>query len=120
MEKEIQIIRVVPFVKEEIKDKKGKKYISYKDNLTSVELRKMSCEPKIFEIVADGVYDLYDTPLTFKGTGLKLRLCYLFDSLTPEEQAKFFDRSEVISIVIKDNTKDKTKNTPKKKVRERK
>lgn len=120
MEKEIQTIRVVPFVKEAIKEKKGKKYISYNDNLTSTELKKMSCEPKIFELIADGIYDLYDTPLTFKGSGLRLRLCYLYDELNEEEKEKFFERSETISIIIKDNKKEETKTTPKKRVKERK
>lgn len=120
MEMEIQTIRVVPFVKEQVKEKKGKKYVCHDDNLTSAEHRNMSCEPKIFELVSDGVYDLLDMPLTFKGCGLKLRLCYLFDDLTEEEQEKYCDRSELVTIIAKNNIKNVEMTTSKKKIRERK
>ena len=120
MEMEIQTIKVVPFVREQIKEKKGRKYVDYEDNLTSTENKNMSCEPKILELVSDGIYDLLDMPLTFKGCGLKLRLCYLFDDLTEEEQEKYNDRSELVTIIAKNNVKKDVMMTSKKRIRERK
>lgn len=115
MEKEVCYTRIVPFVKYETKMKNGKKSEIAIDNLSGDEVKKMSRDPVILEKSED-TYILYETPLRFRGTGLRLRLCYLFDDLTKEEQERFFDRSEVIPTIssrtvsyIEESSKGKTR-----------
>ena len=100
MEEKKYIIRIVPFVKYTTKEKNGKKYEDVTDNLTSHEIRNMSCEPKIFRRKGDLVY-LAEIPLTFKGgTGVKGFLCYVFDELTIEEQERYINRSELFETNV--------------------
>ena len=122
MEKEILNMRIVPFVKEVKKEKKGKIVSVNVDNLSGEEHKRMSCDSKIFELVGDNLYTVCDTPITFKGTGLRLRLCYVYDELTQEEQEKYFDRSEVIATIAKNEVMQQApvKNVPKRRIRERK
>lgn len=123
MEKEISYTRVVPFVRYEKKIKNGKEINVVINNLTSEEIRSMSLkEPKIFETNAEGIYYVSEVPLTYRNTGLRGRLCYVYDELTKEEQAKYFKRSIVIPTttnVVK-SEEDITRKASRKKIRERK
>lgn len=96
MEKEIYEMRVVPFVKYVARMKNKKKYEDVVDNLTYDEITNMSSEPRMFRRNHEGLY-ISEMPLTFKGgTGIRGFLCYVFDELNEEEQAKYLDRSIVI------------------------
>lgn len=118
MEMKVCEKRVVPFVRYEKKEKKGKIYEEPVDNFTSLELKNMSCLPKMFKMNEDHIY-IDDMPLTFNGgTSIKGFLCYVFDELNDDEKTKFFDRSIVIHTAVKNNNQDQ--NTFKKSINKRK
>lgn len=95
MEKKIYDTRVVPLV---MTNEKFEKI----DNLSNEEIKNMSCDPRILWQNSDRVY-MAEMPLAYKGgTGIKWSLYYVFNELTKEEQAKYFDRSVVIRTTIKD------------------
>lgn len=108
MEKEIINMRVVPFVRDEKIVKNGKTSFTKVDNLSSEEIRKMSVVPQIFEKSSDGEYVLDKTMIRFKGTGLRMLLCYVYSDLTLEEQQKYLDRSIVLPVTVKSETKTTT------------
>lgn len=100
MEEKIYNIRIVPFVKYITKENNGITYEDVEDNITSEEIKSMSCEPRIFRRKGDLVY-LAEIPLAFKGgTGVKGFLCYVFDELTNEEQKKYMDRSLIFNTNV--------------------
>lgn len=100
MEREIYNTRVIPFVRYEKRVKNGKEYEVAIDNLTSTEIKNMSCDPRMLWETKEHVY-MAEMPLTFKGgTGIKWSLYYVFDELTEEEKAKYFDRSVIIRTTI--------------------
>lgn len=103
MEKEINYLRVVPFVRyvRKFNGRGEKTHEIPVDNLSGEEIRNMSCEPKILEKNADGLYYVDETPLRFRSTGLRGRLCYLYSELNREEQIKYLDRSIMIPTVNK-------------------
>lgn len=122
MEKELYNTRVVPYVRYETRNKNGKTYEVKVDNLSNEEIRNMSCLPKIYERVSSDVYVIDNTPLTFRGTGLRGLLCYDFEQLTKEEQEKYFDRSIVIQTVPKSIIEEKkvaNSRKPKSRIKER-
>lgn len=88
--------RIVPFVRYETINKNGKEMEIAVDNLTSQEVSKMSCEPRIFRRIGKRQY-IAENPLIFNGgTSIRGLLCYVFSELTEEEQNEFMDRSIVI------------------------
>lgn len=100
MEGKLYSIRIVPFVKYVTKEKNGRIYENAVDNITSAEIRCMSCEPRMFRMKGDSVY-LAEMPLTFKGgTSVKGFLCYVFDELTEEEQRKYMDKSVLFNTNV--------------------
>lgn len=105
MEKKFINMRVVPFVREEKIIKNGRTCITKVDNLSTDEIRKMSIVPQIFEKNNDGDYVLDRTMIRFKGTGLRMLLCYVHSELTSEEQEKYFDRSIVLPVIVKNEIK---------------
>ena len=115
MEKEFIEMRIVPFVREEQIIKHGRTCTVKVDNLSTDEIKKMSTMPQIFEKNNDGEYVLDKTMIRFKGTGLRMLLCYIYNELTLEEQEKYFDRSIVLPVIVK--TEIKTTNQVKKRVR---
>lgn len=100
MEEKMYSIRIVPFVNYISKDNNGMTYEDVEDNLSSEDIKNMSCEPRIFRRKGDLVY-LAEIPLAFKGgTGVKGFLCYVFDELTQEEQNRYIDRSVLFNTNI--------------------
>lgn len=100
MEEKLYSIRIVPFVKYISKENNGVTYEDVEDNISSEEIKNMSCEPRIFRRKGDLVY-LAEIPLAFKGgTGVKGFLCYVFDELTKEEQNKYMDRSVIFNTNV--------------------
>lgn len=98
--KKIYDTRVIPFVKEEVRVKNGKVSKKIVDNLSQSEIRSMSCEPRMLWENKEHVY-MAEMPLAYNGgTSVKWSLYYVFDELTSEEQAKYFDRSIVIPTTI--------------------
>lgn len=109
MEKEfIEIMRVVPFVIEKQIIKNGRPQYVKVDNLSSEEIRKMSIVPQIFEKNNTGEYVLDKTMIRFKGTGLRMLLCYVYNDLTLEEQQRYLDRSIVLPVIFKNEIKTTT------------
>ena len=93
---------VIPYVRTEIVEKGGKKQQVKVDNISPSEIRKMSVKmPKILERTSDGIYVLDETSLMFKGTGLRMMLCFDYNELNEEEKIKYFDRSIVVPVVVK-------------------
>jgi len=100
MEKKTYDIRVIPFVRSETKTKNGKTSKVIVDNLSSSEIRNMSCEPRMLWENKEHVY-IAEMPLTFnEGTGIKWSLYYVYDELTDEEKVKYLDRSIIIPTTI--------------------
>lgn len=100
VEKKVYETRVIPFVKEEIKVKNGRISKKIVDNLSQSEIKNMSCEPRMLWENKEHVY-MAEMPLAFNGcTSVKWSLYYVYDELTSEEQAKYFDRSIVIPTTI--------------------
>ena len=111
MENKVCDTRVVPFVRYEEKIRKGRVYREPVDNFSIQERKNISCLPKMFKKNGDNIY-IEDMPLTFNGgTGIRYFLCYVFNDLNSEEQAKFFDRSIVIPAVLQNNVKADSKKT---------
>lgn len=108
MENEFIEMRVVPFVREEQIVKKGRTYSVKVDNLSSDEIKKMSTVPQILAKNNDGEYILDKTMIRFKGTGLRMLLCYVHSELTLKEQEKYFDRSIVLPVMVKNEVKTTT------------
>lgn len=106
MEKEVIEMRVVPYVRIETIIKNGKEHHVKVDNLSTDEIRKMSVKmPKILEKNSEGIYVLDETSVTFRGTGLRMLLCFDFTELTEEEQLKYFSRSIVVPVIVKTGEK---------------
>jgi len=102
MEEKIIEMRVVPYVRTETIVKNGKESYVKVDNLSTEEIRKMSVKlPKILERNSEGIYVLDETSVTFRGTGLRMLLCFDFSELTKEEQYKYFNRSIVVPVIVK-------------------
>lgn len=117
MENEIIELRIVPFVRVETKEKKGKSYSTLVNNLSESEIRKMSVDSKIIEMNSDGKYVLEESSIIFKGSGLRTLLCFIYDELTEEEKEKYFSRSIVIPVIMQ--KEKEIENKPQKKVRKR-
>ena len=101
MEKGIYEVRVLPFVVVEEKMVDGKRYIEKRDNLTTDEIKNMSCDPRMLWQTAERIY-VAEMPLAYNGgTGVKWSLLYVFNELTKEEQDKYFDRTIVIHTTEK-------------------
>lgn len=95
---ETYYMRILPFVKSIEITRNGKTYTDKVDNLTNSEINTMSCEPRMLWKNNEGFY-IAEMPLTHRGTGIKWTLCFAFDELSTEEKARYFDRTEVISVI---------------------
>lgn len=121
-QKEIYNIKVIPFSKEIIREKNGKKSSIIVNNLSNEEIRNMSCDPRMLWRNADDVY-IAEIPLAYRGTGVKWSLYYVYDELTEEEQQKYIDRVTTIPVTINSivsvygNIKAKEKKPKEKKVK---
>lgn len=92
--------RVLPFVREKNIVKNGKEKTIMVDNLSNEEIKSMSLPlPRMLWKNADGMY-LAELPIALMGhgTGVKWSLFYIFDELTLEEQAKYYDRTIEIPL----------------------
>lgn len=106
MDEKIIEMRVVPYVRTETIVKNGRECHVRVDNLSTEEIRKMSVKmPKILERNSEGIYILDESSLTFRGTGLRMLLCFDFAELTEEEQLKYFNRSIVVPAIVKKEQK---------------
>lgn len=103
MEKEIYYTRVLPLVRyETINGKNGKKHTVAVDNLSSKEVLALP-EEKARMLWNNG-NDLYvaEQPLSYhEGMSIKFSIVYLFDELSKEEQAKYYERTIVLPLTIK-------------------
>ena len=94
MEKEIYYTRVLPLVRYIVKkDKNGKEYTDVIDNLSREERLSLS-EEKARMLWNNGT-DLYE------GMSIKFSIVYLFDELSKEEQAKYYEKTIVLPLTIK-------------------
>ena len=110
-------IKVLPLVKTMEIEKKGKKYITKIDVLTSKEMKDMSCEPRMLLRNGDDSYScVAQLPPVYKGTGIKWTLFYLAADLTEEEVIKYADRFITITVTVP----EVVNKVEHKKVRERK
>ncbi|MGM9882306.1 MAG: hypothetical protein ACI31S_05640 [Bacilli bacterium] len=112
-ENKIYYKRVLPFVKEEKIVKNGKEKTITVDNLSNEEIKNMSLPlPKMLWKNADGMY-LTELPITLMGygTGVKWALFYIFDDLTLEEQAKYYDRTIEIPLTKEEVVKVYSENS---------
>lgn len=99
-EKKVYDTRVIPFIREEQRVKNGRVSKKIVDNLSQSEIKNMSCEPRMLWENKEHVY-MAEVPLAFNGgTSVKWSLYYVYDELTSEEQAKYFDRSIIIPTTI--------------------
>ena len=103
MEKEIYYTRVLPLVRYIVKkDKNGKEYTDVIDNLSREERLSLS-EEKARMLWNNGT-DLYvaEQPLSYhEGMSIKFSIVYLFDELSKEEQAKYYEKTIVLPLTIK-------------------
>lgn len=103
MENEVTYIRILPYVRVERIVKNGKESLVKIDNLSVAEISKMSVKmPKIFERNSDGIYVLDEPSITSRATGIRMLLAFAYDELTEDEQLKYFDRSILIPVIVKD------------------
>ena len=103
MEKEIYYTRVLPLVRyETINGKNGKKHTVAVDNLSSKEVLALP-EEKARMLWNNG-NDLYvaEQPIIYhEGMSIKFSIVYLFDELSKEEQAKYYEKTIVLPLTIK-------------------
>ena len=103
MEKEIYYTRVLPLVRyETINGKNGKKHTVAVDNLSSKEVLALP-EEKARMLWNNG-NDLYvaEQPIIYhEGMRIKFSIVYLFDELSKEEQAKYYEKTIVLPLTIK-------------------
>ena len=98
MEKKIYDTRVIPYVKKEVRKRKGKEYEVTVHTLNKDERESLSCKPRMLWENNEHVY-VAEMPLVYnEGNGVKGLLYYVFNELTPEEQEKYFDRSTIIPM----------------------
>lgn len=100
MDKKVYNTRVVPFVIYSKRIVNGREHTIAIENLTTEEIKNMSCEPRMLFETKEHTY-MVEMSLTFHGgTSVKWSLYYVFDELTKVEQEKYFDRSIVIPTTI--------------------
>ena len=92
-------MKVLPLVRRvPIKENGLIKYITV-SNLSSEEIRNMSCEPKMLQKNNDDVFFM-ELPPTYHDTRIKWTLFYIYDDLTIEEKEMYKDRVEEIPVTI--------------------
>ena len=97
-------IRFLPYVSSKKYIKNGKECRNEIENLSSEEIRNMSCEPRMLWLNDKGIYYPAELPLSVRGfgTGVRYFLCYIYKELTEEEKAKYFDRTIIIKSITED------------------
>lgn len=107
MEKDVYYTRVLPFAR-----------------LTNEEIKSLPVtSAKMYWEFGDERY-ISEMPLHYKqGTSIKYSLVYLFDELSDEDQERFFDRTEILSLTREGTVKiygEKSKGIhPKRRVKSR-
>lgn len=102
MEKEIYNTRVLPLIRYEEYEYKGRKQTLALDNLTRDEL--LSLPEEKARMLWNFGEELYvaEQPLSLKtGKSMKFSIVYLYDELTEEEKIKYFDRTIVLPLTRK-------------------
>ena len=124
MEKKIYDTRVIPYVKKEVRKRKGKEYEVTVHTLNKEERENLSCKPRMLWKNKEQVY-VAEMPLVYnEGNGVNGLLYYVFYELTQEEQEKYYDRSTTIpmtkeSVVQVYGEESKRLFNPKKKTKKR-
>ena len=90
-------VRVLPLVKKVIDEDSGKTNIV--ENLSRIEIKEMSCEPRMLEKRDDDVY-FTELPINYHGSKVRWSLFYLYDELNDLEKEKFSSRTIYIPVTV--------------------
>lgn len=90
--KEKYKIKTIPLVVC-VEDKE--KHYHFKDNLSTEEIKNISCEPRMLWDFGSDIY-FAELPLTYRGSQVSRNLFYIYDELTEEEQEKYKERIFIV------------------------
>lgn len=96
---EVYNMRVVPLMRRINIVKDGKTKSIIEENISTNEIRNMSCEPRMLVRRDDDVY-FTELPINYHGTKMRWSIFYLYDELNDDEKERFMGRTIDIPVTI--------------------